>query len=97
MAHTFAKSSGLVSTPMNPDLLIYNPESRQIHVLNKTARQIWEWLDDDITPAQMASRLESQYEGLSRDQALQDINELLQLYVEARLLRTGFESSVRPE
>lgn len=86
MAHTYAKAPALISTPLNPDLLIYNPGSGQVHILNKTARQIWEWLDNDMTPAQMALRLESQYEGSSRDQAMQDVDELLQMCVAARLL-----------
>ena len=47
----------LQSRPLGDDLLIYAPEQGVVHILNRTARLIWEACDGTQTPLTIERRL----------------------------------------
>jgi hypothetical protein len=52
----------LHSQPLGDELLIYAPHQGVVHILNRTARVIWEACDGAHTPAAMAHILEERFD-----------------------------------
>lgn len=52
----------LQSRPLGDELLIYAPSQGVVHILNRTARVIWERCDGAHTPAAIARVLEEHFD-----------------------------------
>lgn len=91
-AEHFRRSEGLVSSPLGDELLIYNPLSGDVHVLNKTAHQVWKWLGDGMTCEEIANRLCASYAGLTKETADQDVRKILCSFTESTLVKTQLET-----
>ena len=63
------KSVSLVFSPLGDELLIYDSASGNVHVLNKTAHQVWKWLDEGIGSAEMVNRFCDAYAGVTPEAA----------------------------
>ena len=51
------QTADLHARPLGDELLIYAPAQGTVHILNATARVIWEACDGSQTPAAMTRRL----------------------------------------
>jgi hypothetical protein len=57
---------------------VYEPESDSLHVLNDSARAIWELCDGETSPAEMAEAI-SELTGLDSQDAIHDVESTLSL------------------
>jgi hypothetical protein len=64
MTNTPTRREDLVCRQLDEtETLLYDPETEALHVLNPTARLIWELCDGEHTVADMVAAMESQYAG----------------------------------
>lgn len=52
----------LVFRPLGEEWVVYDPRTRDLHVLNVTAAAVWACCDGSLTPAEMAVELEAHLE-----------------------------------
>jgi len=64
---------------------VYEPESDSLHVLNHSARAIWELCDGQTSPSEMALAI-SELTGLDRDEASRDVEVALERLYELGLI-----------
>jgi hypothetical protein len=86
------KAVSLVSSPLGDELLIYDSASGSVHVLNRTAHQVWRWLDDGIEAAEMVNRFCAAYAGVTPETADRDVRSILRTFVETAIVTTPMES-----
>ncbi|MCG3209549.1 MAG: hypothetical protein FOGNACKC_03176 [Anaerolineae bacterium] len=55
----------IISQEAGDETILYRVESQTIHVLNPTARHIWELCDGRHTPADIARSLRAAFDGVS--------------------------------
>lgn len=72
------KQGELMQSETSEGWTIYEPESDSLHVLNDSARAIWELCDGETSPSEMATAI-SDLTGLQHDQALKDVHKTLRL------------------
>jgi PqqD family protein of HPr-rel-A system len=53
---------------------VYHPETDEVHMLNESAKAIWELCDGSTTTSEMASAI-SEVTGIGLDQAVADVDE----------------------
>lgn len=59
---------GIVSRPLGAKLILYNPQSREVSVLNASAAAVWELCDGETPVAAAAGKLAARFSvGGSRD------------------------------
>lgn len=68
----------LVQSETSEGWTVYESESDSLHVLNDSARAIWELCDGETSPSEMAAAI-SELTGLQHDQALKDVQKTLWL------------------
>lgn len=64
---------------------VYEPDSDSLHVLNDSARAIWELCDGQTSPSEMAEAI-SELTGLDLEQARQDVESTLDRLYELGLV-----------
>lgn len=64
---------------------VYEPESDSLHVLNDSARAIWELCDGRTSPSEMALAI-SELTGLGQDDASRDVDAALERLYELGLI-----------
>lgn len=64
---------------------VYEPETDSLHVLNDTARAIWELCDGQTTPEEMADAV-AQLTNLDRKAAVEEVATALRALDEAKLI-----------
>jgi Coenzyme PQQ synthesis protein D (PqqD) len=92
-----SKSSSFVCSSLGDELLIYDSASGNVHVLNKTAHEVWNWLDADVPVEEMASRLSGAYAGLTRERAHRDVQQILRAFVQSGIMTTDSKVLVAAE
>ena len=70
------RKGNLVGPSENGQWSIYNPETETLHLLNDSARAIWELCDGDTTPEEMA-RAVSELTGVEYKDASKDVETTL--------------------
>ena len=73
------------------ETMLYDPEMGKVHILNPTARLIWELCDGEHTLADMAAAIEAQFTGLEGRDILGEIQNTLDTFAALRLLRPDSE------
>jgi hypothetical protein len=56
---------------------IFDPETDQVHLVNESARAIWELCDGSTTTREMASAI-AELTGISLDQAIRDVDQTVE-------------------
>ena len=80
----------LVQSGASDGWTVYEPETDSLHVLNASAKAIWELCDGATSPAEMAQAI-SDLTGLALDQAQSDVLVTLGTLEELRLVEGGIE------
>ncbi len=75
-----------VSRDLGEELLVYDPDGDQVHVLNEVAREIFLLCDGSRNPADIAAELTERFL-VERAQALADVNETLDRLIGLGLLQ----------
>ncbi len=86
------KSANLVCSPLGDELLIYDSASGCVHVLNKTAHQVWKWLDQGMGAAEMVNRFCDSYAGATPEIANRDVLQILRVFFESAIIITRVKS-----
>lgn len=66
----------LVQSASSEGWTVYQPETDSLHVLNDSARAIWELCDGQTSPSEMAIAI-SELTGLSVEEATRDVRSAL--------------------
>lgn len=54
--------SSLPFQKLNDEVLVVDPRTREVHLLNATATRIWDLLQDPLTPAQLLVTLSEEFD-----------------------------------
>jgi PqqD family protein of HPr-rel-A system len=60
---TFRRDNALPFQRMSEELLVVDPRSRNVHLMNETAGRIWELLAEKTSVDELVSALGEEYEG----------------------------------
>ena len=77
--------AAVTTLPLDDELVLYEPESGQAHVLNPTAAHIWTLCDGERTVEAVSEALAAAY-GVDYARASADVRTLISGLVEAGLL-----------
>lgn len=66
----------LMQSPGSEGWTVYEPETDSLHVLNDSAKAIWELCDGETSPSEMAAAI-SELTGISDSQAKSDVQAAL--------------------
>jgi len=69
------------------ETLLYSPEGRAVHVLNPTARTIWERCDGQHSPDDIARELRASYAVPPEHDVGGDVRRTLEVFVKKGLLQ----------
>lgn len=72
----WVRKEGVVSREIDGEGILYNPETKSMHVLNKTAFAFWRLCDGKHDSAQVAGEIKSRFEVDKGDDVLSDINRI---------------------
>ena len=76
-------------------MLIYDSASGNVHVLNKTAHQVWKWLDEGLGAAEMVNRFCDAYSGVTPEVADRDVRKILGTFVESAIVTTQIKAPAK--
>jgi hypothetical protein len=79
------RTEEIVERGLDGELVVYDLERQQVHILNPTAAAVWYLWDGDHTPATIASTL-AEYFPESRDVIQEDVENILQSFALEGLL-----------
>lgn len=65
--------------------VIYDPETKVVHILNATATAIWVLCDGETTPEEMVDAI-CELSGLPREVVVEDVRRILLQFEEADIL-----------
>lgn len=65
-----------MQSPGSEGWTVYEPETDSLHVLNDSAKAIWELCDGETSPSEMAAAI-SELTGISNSQAESDVQAAL--------------------
>lgn len=77
----------LMQSPGSEGWTVYEPETDSLHVLNDSAKAIWELCDGETSPSEMATAI-SELTGLDLDSAKRDVSATLDALAELHLLES---------
>lgn len=75
----------LVQSETTEGWTVYEPETDSLHVLNDSARAIWELCDGETSPSEMAQAI-SELTGIDRLEAEADVTRTLDVLRETQLV-----------
>jgi hypothetical protein len=67
---------GVSALPLDEELVLYHPESRESFALNQTGAQVWSLCDGEHTIDSIAQEISSRH-AISHEQALSDVRDLI--------------------
>lgn len=76
----------LVQSASDDGWTVYEPDTDSLHVLNASAKAIWELCDGKTNPSEMAQAI-SELTGLNQKQAELDVREALRRLRDSGLIR----------
>jgi hypothetical protein len=79
----------IVAQDMGDETLLYSAKDQIIHVLNPTARRIWELCDGAHTVEDMVKALQASFSIAPERKVLEDIQRTLEVLAEKELLQDG--------
>jgi hypothetical protein len=71
---------------MGTELLLYDPKSDQVHILNETAMQVWEMCDGQHEELEIAAELGRRYAGIDPSILEQDTSRLIEDFLNKGLI-----------
>ncbi len=71
------KKNGIIAEVLGEEVVLCDPEADVVHVLNPTARVIWELCDGAHSPAQMMEALQAQFSVSPERNLAQDVEQTL--------------------
>ncbi|MDY7077288.1 MAG: PqqD family protein [Chloroflexota bacterium] len=70
------------------ETVLYDPKTDVLHILNPTARLIWELCDGEHTIEDMTAAIEAQYTGTEGKDILSEVQRTLDTFTTQDLLQT---------
>lgn len=81
------RKSGIIVQDMGEETLLYSAEGKAIHVLNPTAKRIWELCDGEHTSEDMAQALRASFAIAAEHDVMGDIRKTLEVFADKGLLQ----------
>ena len=63
--------------PLEGETILLDPQDNKFCLLNQTAAFLWNRLEEPVTEDQLAEQILSKFEGVTQDDALRDVREML--------------------
>lgn len=79
----------IIAQNAGDELVLYNADTRHIHILNDTARFIWDLCDGHHSPADIEHLLRANFDLTPGFDALNDIKETIDALITKQLLFTS--------
>ncbi|MBI1787421.1 MAG: PqqD family protein [Acidobacteria bacterium] len=73
----FQRNPQVETASLQDETVLLNPADNKFCVLNRTAAFLWENLAEPRTAGQLADQLSQSFDGVTRDDALRDIQDAL--------------------
>jgi hypothetical protein len=83
---------GVVSRTLGRKLVLYNPESREVSVLNATAAIVWELCDGQTPVAEAVARLRARFRVAESRDVTEDVAAVVRTLTRQGLLREAGHS-----
>jgi hypothetical protein len=80
------RRSGIVAKKVGHEIILYGNTEEAIHILNPTAKLIWDLCDGEHTPADMEQLIRTQFSVPPERDVIADIASTLKIFSEKRLL-----------
>ena len=80
------RKPGIEAKDIGGETLLYNESGDEIHVLNTTAKSIWELCDGQHTPQDMEKAIREEYSIAAEMDVKADIERVLQIFRTKKLL-----------
>ena len=80
------RSDGVTTRSLGSKLVLYNPGSREVSVLNATAAAVWELCDGETPVADAVARLQTRFRGAGTRDLGADVAAVVQMLSERGLL-----------
>jgi hypothetical protein len=85
---------GVLCKSLGSETLLYWPDGKAIHVLNRTAHAIWELCDGEHTVQEIEARIRDNFQILDpHADVITDIHRTLQTFTEQGLLKEPWEAA----
>jgi hypothetical protein len=83
------RKPGIIVQDIGEETLLYSAEGKAIHILNPTAKRIWELCDGEHTAADMARALRASFSIAAEHDVTRDIQRTLEVFAAKGLLQEG--------
>jgi len=80
----FITEPSLIPGDLGDDLMIYDSRTGNVHILNKTARFIWECIKSGACVSTIVAQVEAEYDSGASENVLTDVSKIVDA-----LCRTG--------
>jgi hypothetical protein len=74
----YQQNSAVETAPLGQGLIVLEPKARKFCALNATSSLIWWRLQEPASPEQLAEHLSESFHGVSKSEALRDVNAIIQ-------------------
>ena len=78
MTQRFQQNRDVETAPLDHGLMLLEPQARKFCALNPMSSYIWGRLREPVSPEQLATHIADTFQGVSQEQALQDVSAILE-------------------
>lgn len=78
MTQRYQQNPAVETAPLEHGLMLLEPTARKFCALNFASCVIWARLQEPASPEQLAQHITDTFQGVSKDDALRDVEEIIQ-------------------
>jgi hypothetical protein len=86
MGAQFLQSSAVEAAPLEDEAILFQTETSQFCILNRTSSIIWFRVAQPATAEEIAAEVRARFEGVTESDALRDVEEVLQQMIDLQLV-----------
>lgn len=83
------RKPGITAQDIGAETLLYSADEKLVHVLNPTAKLLWELCDGAHTANDMAAALRDSFSIPAQHEVLEDVQRTLEIFASKGLLQEG--------
>jgi len=86
MKQLVQQNAAVETAPLQQDSILFHSGLNRFCILNRTSSFIWNKLQSPVTPEQIAEELSANFDGVTSEEALRDVNAALEKLKELDLV-----------
>lgn len=86
MLERFQRSADAEFAPLQDEVILFHSATNKFCVLNRTSSFIWSQLKEPTTSEEITQRLGDSFSGVTRDQAMSDVDNTIREMLELGLI-----------